>query len=226
MGARVERCLRCFLKPQGCYCGKIRAFDPGLRFVILIQYREAKRHVATGRLSHLCLQNSELIEGYDYTHDPRVNEILADPRLFPLVLYPGHGSVNLSRLGEGEKRSLFPAHKEPVVFVIDGTWTSARKTMQRSANLASLPRISFDLAAPSRIRLRQQPAAHCLSTVEAIHRVVELLGKAPAHRDHLLEVFDFMVDQQVRLTPAVRRPRSLARNALKITAETADRESR
>lgn len=197
---------------MGCYCGKIRAFDPGLRFVILIQYREARRHVATGRLSHLCLESSELIEGYDYTHDTRVNEILADPRLAPVVLYPGEGSVNLSRMAPAGRKALFPEGREPVVFVIDGTWTSARKTMQRSANLARLPRISFDPGAPSRIRLRQQPAAYCLSTVEAIHRTIQLLGTAPpARANHLLEVFDYMVDQQVRLTPEVRQPRRLAR---------------
>lgn len=209
MMARLERCLRCFHKPTSCYCGVIRAFDPGIRFVILIQWCEARRHVATGRLSHLCLEGSELIEGFDYSEDARVNELLADPALFPMVLYPGEQSVNLSRLAPEEKRALFPAGKQPVVFVVDGTWTTARKTLQRSANLGSLPRISFDLAGPSRIRLRRQPQAHCLSTVEAIQQVIELIGNAPPDRPgHLLEVFDHMIGKQIELTRLARGSRA------------------
>lgn len=209
MGARLERCLRCFHKPTSCYCGVIRAFDPGIRFVILIQWREARRHVATGRLSHLCLENSELIEGFDYSENARVNEIIADPTLHPMVLYPGEGSVNLSRLGAEEKRALYPEGHIPVVFVIDGTWTTARKTLQRSANLGRLPRISFDLVAPSRIRLRKQPMPHCLSTVEAIHQTIELLGRGPGGRhDHLLEVFDHMIGKQIELTRLARDSRA------------------
>lgn len=207
---RSERCLRCFHKQPSCYCRAIRAFRPGIRFVILIQYREARKHVATGRLAHLCLEGSELIEGYDYTHDPRVNEILADPKLFPMVLYPGAGAVNLSRLPVPERATLFPADREPVIFVVDGTWTTARKTMQRSANLRGLPQLCFDPPHPSRIRLRRQPKPYCFSTVEAIHHTLELMGTGTARpHDHLLEIFDLMVERQISLTKG--QPRSLKR---------------
>jgi DTW domain-containing protein len=200
---------------QACYCRHIRAFDPRIRFVVLIQYREARKHIATGRLSHLCLKNSELLEGYDYTCDPRVNEILENPRYFPMVLYPGPQATNLSRLAPSCRNALFPADREPVIFVVDGTWTSARKTMQRSANLKRLPQICFDPPHPSRIRLRKQPQAACFSTVEAIHHTIELLGDcfhfptAGRAHDHLLEVFDLMVEQQIRLMG--KRPRFLER---------------
>lgn len=174
--------------------------------MILIHVREAQKRIATGRISHLCLQNSLLLNGYDYTNDARVNALLEDPGLHCVVLYPGAGSTSLSALSPAERETLFPTHKELVVFVVDGTWTTARKTMQRSRNLITLPRICFEPQAPSRFRVRRQPRAECFSTVEAIHQTIELLGDsrgfdtaARAH-DNLLGVFDRMVEQQIELT--------------------------
>jgi DTW domain-containing protein YfiP len=198
-----ERCIKCFHK--NCYCQHIQSFDPKIRFVILIQYREAQKHIATGRLSHLCLQNSELIKGYDYTLDARVNEILANPRYFPVVLHPGAKAANFSRITAKERVALFPADREPVIFVVDGTWISARKIMQKSANLQNIPQICFDPPHPSRFRLRKQPKDFCFSTVEAIHHTIELLGEnfqfntAGRAHDHLLEMFSLMEEQQIRL---------------------------
>jgi DTW domain-containing protein len=195
---------------MSCYCSMIKSFDPGIRFIILIQYREAQRHVATGRLSHLCLKNSELIEGYDYTNHPRVNELISDSRIYPLVLYPGESSFDLGRLKPEERKLFFPKGREPVIFVIDGTWTTARKTMQRSSNLAALPRISFSPGSPSQIRLRRQPKSHCLSTAEAIYRTIELIGRGePGQENQLLEAFNGMIDQQISLT--LNRPRQFSR---------------
>jgi DTW domain-containing protein YfiP len=99
---------------------------------------------------------------------------------------------------------------------VDGTWITARKTMQRSANLRNLPQICFDPPHPSRIRLRKQPKEYCFSTVEAIHHTIELLGVSfgfdtnSRRHDHLLEIFDQMVEQQIQLMQ--NKPRFLERS--------------
>ena len=206
-----ERCTKCFFAVENCYCCRIKSFDPKIRFVILIQYREARKHIATGRLSHLCLKNSELIIGYDYTNDLRVNAILEDPQNFPMVLYPGAQATNLSQLSPADRGDLIPKGHQPVIFLIDGTWISARKIMQKSTNLQKLPQICFDPPQLSRFRLRKQPKPYCFSTVEAIHHTLDLLGPhvgfdtASRTHDHLLEMFNFMEDQQIRLTKNQRR---------------------
>ncbi len=198
-------CVTCLRPALTCYCQHIRPFDPKIRFVILIHVREAQKRIATGRISHRCLERSLLLHGYDYTHDPRVNAILAEPRAYPVVLYPGAQSVNLSAQTLADRSRLVPAGHELVVFVIDGTWTTARKIVQRSANLARLPQICFDPPHPSRFRLRKQPKANCFSTVEAIHHTLELLGPTQGFatesrvHDRLLHVFDQMVEQQLEL---------------------------
>jgi DTW domain-containing protein YfiP len=208
-------CAQCLTPGLTCYCRKLRAFDPKIRFAILIHWREAKKRIATGRLSHRCLENSWLLPGYDYSTDEKVNSLIEDPRFHCVVLYPGEGSVNLSSLPSSERSSLFPAGKELVVFVIDGTWITARKTMQRSRNLALLPRISFLPTSPSRFRVRKQPKPECYSTLEAIHQTIELLGESRGfdlgsrRHDGLLRVFDHVIEQRLELAETRQRKHRL-----------------
>jgi DTW domain-containing protein len=204
-------CTTCLRPPLTCYCGKIRRFDPKIRFVILIHGREAQKRIAPGRLSHLSLAGSRLLQGYDYSEDARVNELIAGPRNHCAVLYPGEGSLNLTHAAPASRRALVPEGKELVVFVIDGTWITARKTMQRSRNLRQLPRVCFDPARPSRFRVRKQPQENFFSTLEAIHETIELLGPAAGfdvgsrEHDSLLDTFDHMVEQQLALSAQPKR---------------------
>jgi len=199
-------CLRCLRSPLTCYCDNLQRFDPKIQFVILIHGREAQKRIATGRMAHLSLENSLLISGYDYSGNAKVNDLLRDPGNHCVVLYPGKGSLDLSSLPPQERIPLFPSDKKLVVFVIDGTWITARKTMQRSENLQKLPRICFEPTRPSNFRVRKQPQENFFSTIEAIHETIELIGPAKGFdtstriHDSLLRVFDSMVDQQIELS--------------------------
>lgn len=199
-------CPQCLRSPRTCYCDELRPFDPKIQFVILIHGREAQKRIATGRMAHLSLENSLLVSGYDYSANAKVNALLSNEKNHCAVLYPGEGSLDLGSVEPRARPSLFPREKNLVVFVIDGTWITARKTMQRSENLQKLPRICFQPARPSNFRVRKQPQENFFSTIEAIHETIELIGPArgfdTATREHdsLLRVFDAMVDQQIELS--------------------------
>lgn len=141
--------------------------------------------------------------GQDYTHNDRVNALIADPRYQPMILYPGRGSVNLTGIGVEESAELFAVDRKLLVFVIDGTWATARKMVRQSLNLLALPRICFSPQKPSNFRVRKQPSPHCYSTIEAIHHVIELIGPrvgfdtVDREHDRLLSVFDRMVERQL-----------------------------
>ncbi len=205
-----EICRICLQPAFACYCSHVRRFDPKIKFVILTHSLEVRRRIATGRMSYLCLEGSLLIRGYGYAEDPAVNALLADSSFFPVVLYPGVWSMNLSALSEGERAHLFPADKTLLVFVIDGTWHTARRTLNRSPNLNALPRIAFTPPRASTFRVRKQPRPGCLSTIEAIHQTIELLGPGRGFdlssrlHDNLLAVFDRLVEQQIALLKEVR----------------------
>lgn len=200
-----ENCSVCGFAKRTCYCHMVKSFDSKVLFAILIHKIEIERKIATGILSHLVLENSYLIPGYDYSEDETVNELVNNPSNHCIVLYPGKESINLSKLSPEEKKKMVPDGKQLVIFVIDGTWATARQTMRFSENLKKLPQVSFDLGAPSNFRIRKQPAIECISTVEAIHRTIDLLGDSQGYdidsraHDNLIEVFDHIVDHQIAI---------------------------
>ncbi len=205
-----EICRSCFQPGFSCFCAFVRPFAPNVEFVILTHPIEVKhRRIATGRMSHLILENSHWFMGHDYSEDEALNALLADPGRHCVILYPGARSVNLSHLSPEERFDLFPEGKLPTVIVIDGTWATARKMMRLSRNLHGLPRVGFTPTKPSDFRVRQQPSEECYSTIEAIHYTLELLGDGGREHDHLLYVFDRMVNRQLELahsSDAIARP--------------------
>lgn len=202
---RRKSCERCRQPELHCYCEMIKPFDPGVDFVILIHPIEARRRIATGRLSHQHLVNSHLIYGKEFGDNPQVDVLINDPSRFPVILYPGKNSVDLTRMPPVSIRALFPDNRRLTVFVIDGTWNTARR-MARSPNLQGLPRICFTPEHPSQFRVRKQPAPQYHSTLEAIHKSIELLAPVTgfdlstgAYRS-LLTVFDTIVERQIACT--------------------------
>jgi DTW domain-containing protein YfiP len=203
-------CGTCRQPDFSCFCAWLKPFDPGIKFVILSHPIEAFRRIATGRMSHLSLRDSQLIVGQDYTFNPELNALLEDTSLHCVMLYPGRLSRNLSTMCPLQRSELVPKNKRLAVLVIDGTWNTARKMVNVSRNMQPLPRICFTPPGPSNFRVRRQPRAECYSTIEAIHHTVELLGTAAgfdvnarAH-DALLDVFDNMVNRQIELAHTVR----------------------
>lgn len=204
-------CWKCRQPGLACYCESVHPFDPKIEFVILIHKLESRRRIATGRMSHLCLTGSHLIEGDQFDENKRVNDLLDRDDAYPVVLYPGLGSIDLSTGSPQELASLLPSDRRLMIFVIDGTWATARRTMRLSRRLASLPRVCFSPVRKSQFRVRKQPAAHCLSTLEAIHHMIELVGPTRGFsvdekkQDVLLDVFSKMVERQLTYVPEAHR---------------------
>lgn len=216
-------CLRCLRPSKLCYCKFLNPFDPLIKFVILIHPIERKRRIATGRMSHLSLLNSHLIDGESFGEDKRVNTLLHLPNHKPVILYPGENSINLSTAKEEVVETLFPSGVTPLIFVIDGTWNNARRMFNRSPNLKDLPKISFNVTKESNFRVRKQPKQGFLSTIEAIHQTVDLLGPhvgfdvSTKKHDALLSVFDGMVDMQmeyIKNSDGTRHPKKRVRAGL------------
>jgi DTW domain-containing protein YfiP len=198
-----DLCVTCLQPPFGCYCKDIQRIDPKIKFVILTHPIEVKRRIATGRMAHLGLQNSELIRGIDFSKNERVNALLANQSYQPMVLYPGKYALNLSMVERSEMQRTFSSEKTLMIFVIDGTWATARPMLNQSQNIMDLPRICFVPEKQSQFRVRRQPAENCLSTIEAIHHTIELLApivgfdSSQGEHDKLLTVFHNMVERQL-----------------------------
>jgi tRNA-uridine aminocarboxypropyltransferase len=201
-------CHACRRPRTSCYCALIEPFDSAPRFIILTQPREARHRLGTGRMAHLCLRNSVLLEGVDFSRDRRVNDEIARPGAFPFLLYPSDNALSLSRQAPNQANPLIIVRQRLVIFVLDGTWKSVRKMLRASPNLAELPRLCFEPAAPSNYRIRRQPRPYCYSTIEAIRFVLDWFAPragsdSPCLQSHhnLLTVFHAMVDRQLAYTP-------------------------
>jgi DTW domain-containing protein YfiP len=174
------------------------------------EYKEEK--AGTGRLTHLCLPNSELHMGKGFDGDETVQALLADPKNHCVLLYPGREALNLSTATEA-RLSTFTSQlqgKELVVFLLDATWGGARKLLRLSRSLQGLPRIMFTPATPSRYIIKQQPQEGCLSTLEAVHELLLVLERNGLDHygqpDQLLGIFDRMQKFQMQCAADPNRP--------------------
>ncbi len=194
-------CPACLHPARTCVCAAVRPFSPGFDLVILMHPKELRNQsTGTGRLAHLCVAGSEVLTGVDFSGHPRVNSILADPSRFPVVLFPGAAPLAPAALADAVRAS----GRRLTVFVLDGTWIAARKMMKLSGNLAGLPRASLAAAGPSRFALKRQPHPWCLSTIEAVHALIDALDGAGLVRTggrhgNLMDVLDAMVEAQSRI---------------------------
>jgi len=200
-------CYRCFWPKKLCWCSSIQPMETRTRFVFLMHPKEFKREkAATGRLTHLCLVNSEVRVGLRFDEDQALQTTIDDPDQFAALLYPGLDARNISN---GELTSADLGHRRLVVFVLDATWSCARKMLKLSPNLQRLPRLMFTPSSRSRYVIKQQPQDGCLSTLEATHETLVALDRAGLDRysqpDQLVGLFQRMQDFQIRcaLDPAL-----------------------
>ena len=180
-------CPRCRRPASVCYCAELEAIPSRTRVVFLQHPRERTVAIGTCRMAHLSLPNSELHVGVSFDGEARVQALAAQPRGQVVVLFPGEGAVDVATLERAPK----------TLVVIDGTWVTARKVLERNALLKSLPRVAFTPARPGNYRIRSEPAAHCVSTIEAVVEVLGHLEGAPERFRPMLRPFERMVDLQL-----------------------------
>lgn len=155
--------------------------------VFLQHPRERKVAIGTARLAHLALANSELHVGVDFQAVDRVRALAAERSGEVALLFPSEDAGDPSRLSRAPS----------TLVVIDGTWPQAKKLLKLNPALQALPRVGLRPRRPSNYRIRREPAAHCLSTVEAVVEVLSHLEGDEARFGPMLHAFERMVDRQL-----------------------------
>lgn len=193
------KCYKCMRPLSTCVCKHISPVQTKTRFIILMHPKEyRKEKIGTGRITKLQLENSEIIVGIDFTNNNRVNEILTKENSCSFLLYPGKDNFNLSVRKSSELNSFMG--NNPHIFILDGTWPCARKMLKLSKNLQKLKRVSFDNKIESKFIIKQQPASLCLSTIESVCTVLNLLKKGDVEEcdtEGFLIPFEKMIEYQL-----------------------------
>jgi DTW domain-containing protein YfiP len=188
------------MRPESeCICKFISPLQTNTRFIILMHPKEYKKEKnGTGRMTKLQLENSEIIVGVDFTNNKRVNELLNDKNNASFLLYPGSNSFNLSTSKGSEMNGFMGTN--PNLFILDGPWPCARQILKLITNLQQLKRVSFDNEITSKFIIKQQPQPLCLSTIESVYTVINLLKEGNLEQcdtKHFLIPFEKMIAFQV-----------------------------
>lgn len=174
---------------SACYCRQLSLLRNQWPVYIIQDIRESRHALGTARIAALSLSNCSLL-----TVDPdnlsadSVVALHALRALQPELIYPGDNVPEVSVLARLPVR--------PLIF-IDASWRRSRKIIHMMPWLAELPRYRLLQGSPSRYRIRQQPHAGALSTLEAVVAVLSTLE--PHHKfDNLLATMDWVIDQQIQ----------------------------
>jgi DTW domain-containing protein YfiP len=159
------KCPRCLLQRRVCLCAAIPTVMTRTRIVIVRHHLERWRSSNSGRLAHLALPNSEIVD-----HGGRDGLAVLPPLKDAWLLFP-----------EGEPRLTAPSPPPGQLVVLDATWSQARRMFRKLSGLRGLPLLRLpDIAVPA-ARLRESPAPGRVSTIEAIASALRLLeGEAAA----------------------------------------------
>lgn len=177
-------CYRCHKPVLSCVCNTLTSVA-NRTFVHVLQHPRERFHpIGTARFLKLGLEQSR-VDIWDPSGPAPV---------FPegaALLYPGPGSRDLDTM---------PAHERPRhLVVIDGTWSHAKNMYRDTPYLQTLPTVRLLPRVPSRYRLRKEPHAHCVSTVEAVVQTLSVIEPETTGLDGLITAFMQMIDRQVEL---------------------------
>lgn len=186
-----HRCEKCQMSGVLCLCASLPRLETRTRVVVLMHYLEAKTSTNTARIAHLMLPHSEIrLRGLPGR--PMDDSGIVTPDRQPLLLFPSPVSHELT----AEWVARFD---RPVTLIVpDGSWRQCQKVGQREPVLRDLPRVRLPPGPPSEYRLRIEPNAHSVSTLEAIARSLEVLEgaeKGPLVRSAMESLFRIMVER-------------------------------
>jgi DTW domain-containing protein len=154
------------LRQRICLCSEVPTVVTRTRVVIVRHHLEQWRSSNSGRLAHLALPNSVVV---DHGGGHRG----------PAVLPPLDGAWLL--FPEGGPASGPPSPPPAQLIVLDATWSQARRMYRKLDALRGLPILRLPDAPMPAARLRESPAPGRVSTIEAIARALRLLeGDAAA----------------------------------------------
>ena len=189
------RCYRCMRPESMCLCSNLPSVPTRTRIVVLQHPHERKHPFGTARFIRLCLPNAELHVAYGGLSGDLLTPLDVPPDT--AVLFPHAQAIELDEL---------PAAERPgTLLVIDGTWSHAKRLYRMNPWLQKLRHVRLSPSAPSRYRIRREPQADYVSTVEATVEALQILEPETPGIDGLVTAFDSMIDRQIAHINSVER---------------------
>jgi DTW domain-containing protein YfiP len=186
---RLE-CYQCFKPQVACICASIERVANHTGIIILQHPRERFHAIGTVRIARLALENLRVEACSPWEDSSAIRAQLPEGTA---LLYPTAGARELATLRVEEQ----PRH----LVILDGTWFHAKKIYDAHQWLHDLPHVGLTPSEPSRYRIRPEPRASYVATLEAIVYALRIIEPQTRGLDGLLRSFSAMVDWQAEYTP-------------------------
>lgn len=156
--------------------------------VIVVQHpREQFHPLNTARIAEHSLKSSLVIR----QRPSGVSAALARAGVSPnaVLLFPS---------ADAEQLETLPPERYPKeIIVVDGTWGNAKNLLRDVPELWRYRRLKFTPSQPSAYRIRKEPRADYLSTIESVAYVLRYLEPDTEGLHHLEETFSKMIDRNI-----------------------------
>ena len=160
----AERCERCLYQRRVCLCAEIPVVQTATRVVIVRHHSERFRSSNSGRLAHLALPNSVIVD-YGGGRDQPPPELPSFDGAW--LVFPEVDPIAAD----------VPPPRQ--IVVLDATWSQARRMYRKVDALRGLPTLRLVIGNIPARRLRASPAADRVSTIEAIACAIRMLEGEP-----------------------------------------------
>ncbi len=170
-----------------CVCGSVPSIDNRTHIHIIQHPRERRHPVGTVRLLKAGLQRVTV-----HVMSPHDEDFSGLESAIPATagfLFPGPGARFID--------DLEPHERPDELLVLDGTWGQARALFREGPWMAQLPRFVLKPPEPSRYRIRKEPKAEFVSTLEAVLYALRALEPDTVNLDGLMPAFEGMIDAQI-----------------------------
>ena len=180
-----QRCYQCFRPMSLCFCEAIPRIDNRTDVLILQHVGERFHPFNTARIVQKALRHCHLIADHNQRLGTHPLPIQANAGL----LYPRANAPLLTELSAAERPDQ--------LVIIDGTWHQAKTIVRDVPQLRDMPCYRLTPSSPGQYRIRREPNAQSLSTLEATVAALQALEPDTVGLDQLLSAFHQMVENQL-----------------------------
>ncbi len=159
----LKVCIGCGFKHQ-CICDQTPQVDSSIELVLLTHENEHSRETNTGKLLNQTLENCHVYTWQRKEPPIELLKKIAQPKLQAFVLFPSETSQSCQQIIKSLPAS--QEHIQPLFIMLDGTWQEAKKMLNKSPWLKSLPAIHLQTTHDSLYTLRRNQEAGHLCTCE------------------------------------------------------------
>ncbi|MFM2640953.1 DTW domain-containing protein [Vibrio chagasii] len=184
-----QACIGCGFTHQ-CICHRIPNTESQIQLVLLTHENELTRDTNTGKLLQQSLKQCQSFVWQRKAPPAELLALLEDETHQPLLLFPSDESIECQQAvsdAVSERTLLF--------IILDGTWQEAKKMLNKSPWLQTIPQVHLDVTSESSYTLRRNQDNGHLCTCEVGIELLKALDETQSanqiedYYQHYLKVF-------------------------------------